>query len=47
MKAGKIWVWIYLVILVCAAGWAQDTRTANDLGGVGWQFPGWCGLAES
>ena len=39
MKAGKIWVWIYLVILVCAAGWAQDTRTANDLGGGGVAIP--------
>ena len=39
MKAGKIWGWIHLVILACAVGWAQDTRTANDLGVSGMAIP--------
>jgi len=39
MKARKIWGWIYLVILACALGCAQDTRTANDFGGSGAAIP--------
>ena len=39
MKARKIWGCIYLVILACALGCAQDTRTANDFGGSGAAIP--------